>query len=175
MTLPSVCVCLCVYAEEGCVVIPKAGTALIFNHDTLHEGLPVMEGVKYIIRTEIMYRRVDSEMLPDPLDYQKDDNYLTTVALYQKSWLLEQGNCFPYLVSTVQLHVYIYTDVCLVFTSCVFKHTHELIGHIRAERDVNIDSNYHRHCPAASYPHLVHTLNAKHWTNEKYKSTNPWC
>ena len=113
MTLPSVCV----YAEQECIVIPKAGTALIFNHDTLHEGLPVMEGVKYIIRTEIMYRRVDSEMLPDPLDYQKDDNYLTTLALYQKSWLLEQGNCFPYQIETLSseysANACIYTLMCL--------------------------------------------------------------
>ena len=78
---------------EACVVTPRQGTALIFNHDTLHEGLPVIEGVKYIIRTEIMYRRVDREMIPNPLDYQTNENYLTTLALYQKSWELEQGDC----------------------------------------------------------------------------------
>jgi len=48
-------------------------------------------GTKYIIRTEIMYRRVDREMIPDPMAYQSDENYIKTLALYRKSWLLEQG------------------------------------------------------------------------------------
>ena len=72
-------------------MLPKTGTALIFNHDTLHEGRPVTMGTKYIIRTEIMYRRVDREMIPDPMAYQSDENYIKTLALYRKSWLLEQG------------------------------------------------------------------------------------
>ncbi len=76
-----------------CSVIPRTGTALIFNHDTLHEGQPVIKGTKYIIRTEIMYRRVDREMFPDPLAYEKDENYLKTLALYRKSWELEEGVC----------------------------------------------------------------------------------
>ena len=49
------------------------------------------EGVKYIVRTEVMYHRVDSEMIPDPLRYKRDKNYLRTLAFYQKSWKLEQG------------------------------------------------------------------------------------
>ncbi len=70
------------------------GTALIFNHDALHEGEPVSLGIKYIIRTEIMYRRVDTEMLPSPEDYQKQEKYIQTLTLYQKSWKLEQGNVY---------------------------------------------------------------------------------
>jgi len=77
--------------EVVCSVLPKTGTALIFNHDTLHEGRPVTMGTKYIIRTEIMYRQVDREMIPDPMAYQSDENYIKTLALYRKSWLLEQG------------------------------------------------------------------------------------
>ena len=74
-----------------CSVSPKAGTALIFNHDTLHDGQPVTEGTKYIIRTEIMFRRVDTEMLPNPNAYEKSEKYIKTLTLYQKSWQLEQG------------------------------------------------------------------------------------
>ena len=70
---------------------PKAGTALIFNHDTVHEGQPVTKGTKYIIRTEIMYRRVDTEMLPNPTLYRENETYIKAVALYTKSWELEQG------------------------------------------------------------------------------------
>lgn len=72
-------------------VTPRAGTALIFNHDALHEGEPVTLGVKYIIRTEIMYRRVDTEMLSNLGNYQKEESYIKTLTLYQKSWELEQG------------------------------------------------------------------------------------
>ncbi|KAL5486937.1 hypothetical protein EMCRGX_G019478 [Ephydatia muelleri] len=83
------------FLSEGgkviCSVSPKAGTAVIFNHDTLHEGQPVTQGTKYIIRTEIMFRRVDTEMLPNPTSYQENENYLKTVALYTKSWELEQA------------------------------------------------------------------------------------
>ena len=75
-----------------CSVMPRAGTAVFFNHDTLHEGQPVTQGTKYIIRTEIMFRRVDTEMLPNPTSYQENENYLKTVALYKKSWELEQGS-----------------------------------------------------------------------------------
>ena len=74
-----------------CSVTPVTGTALIFNHDTMHEGEPVTMGTKYIIRTEIMYRRVDTEMLPYPGAYQKEENYIKTLTLYQKSWKLEQS------------------------------------------------------------------------------------
>ncbi|KAL5486910.1 hypothetical protein EMCRGX_G019450 [Ephydatia muelleri] len=83
------------FLSEGekviCSVMPRAGTAVFFNHDTLHEGQPVTQGTKYIIRTEIMFRRVDTEMLPNPTSYQENENYLKTVALYKKSWELEQA------------------------------------------------------------------------------------
>jgi hypothetical protein len=44
-------------AEET-VVAPVTGTALIFMHDRLHEGETVTAGVKYVLRTDIMYRKV---------------------------------------------------------------------------------------------------------------------
>lgn len=31
--------------------------AVIFNHDLLHEGDTVLDGVKYIVKTEIIFRR----------------------------------------------------------------------------------------------------------------------
>ncbi len=36
---------------------PKTGTALIFRHSLVHEGCPVIEGIKYVLRTDVMYRR----------------------------------------------------------------------------------------------------------------------
>ena len=39
-------------------VAPRPGAALIFNHHLLHEGARVERGVKYAVRTDLMYRRV---------------------------------------------------------------------------------------------------------------------
>lgn len=42
-------------------VNPKAGSVLIFQHPMLfHEGADVIEGLKYTMRTEIMYRWEDA-------------------------------------------------------------------------------------------------------------------
>jgi hypothetical protein len=37
-------------------VTPEQGKALVFSHRQLHEGMPVMRGRKYILRTDVMYR-----------------------------------------------------------------------------------------------------------------------
>jgi predicted 2-oxoglutarate/Fe(II)-dependent dioxygenase YbiX len=38
-------------------VQPKTGRVLVFEHDIYHSGAKVTEGVKYIVRTDVMYRR----------------------------------------------------------------------------------------------------------------------
>jgi len=45
-----------------CSITPKMGCALIFKHETLHEAVPVLSGTKYILRTEIMFRRTWSAL-----------------------------------------------------------------------------------------------------------------
>ena len=35
---------------------PEQGTALVFLHDLEHEGSPVKQGIKYVLRTDIMYK-----------------------------------------------------------------------------------------------------------------------
>lgn len=39
-------------------VKPEAGKALVFIHQQLHEGAPVLTGRKYVLRSDVMYRRV---------------------------------------------------------------------------------------------------------------------
>ncbi len=49
--------------EGGCTsfldlrvdVKPKRGMALLFQHDLLHEGAEVTSGVKYVVRTDVMF------------------------------------------------------------------------------------------------------------------------
>lgn len=36
-------------------VVPERGMALIFAHQQLHEGAPVVRGRKYVLRTDVMY------------------------------------------------------------------------------------------------------------------------
>ena len=37
-------------------VVPKTGTALLFEHRILHEGCAVLAGTKYVLRSDVMYR-----------------------------------------------------------------------------------------------------------------------
>ncbi|KYQ91724.1 hypothetical protein DLAC_07506 [Tieghemostelium lacteum] len=55
-------------------VTPRTGSAVIFNHDTLHEGAEVTNGVKYIVRVDMMFIRIDKDQeLPESqkLELQK--------------------------------------------------------------------------------------------------------
>ena len=36
-------------------VVPQAGTALFFVHEIHHKGEPVLDGRKYVLRTDVMY------------------------------------------------------------------------------------------------------------------------
>ena len=44
--------------EDGIVVPPRTGMALVHDHRLLHESPELREGVKHVIRTDIMYRRL---------------------------------------------------------------------------------------------------------------------
>ena len=43
--------------DEGIDIEPERGMALFFLHGLYHEGVPVEEGRKYVLRTDLMYRR----------------------------------------------------------------------------------------------------------------------
>jgi prolyl 4-hydroxylase len=38
------------------LITPERGKALVFYHKQLHEGMPVVSGRKYVLRTDVMYR-----------------------------------------------------------------------------------------------------------------------
>ncbi len=44
--------------DLGEVVVPRTGRALLFQHAILHEGCAVTSGVKYAVRSDIMYRQL---------------------------------------------------------------------------------------------------------------------
>ncbi|MEM7233635.1 MAG: 2OG-Fe(II) oxygenase, partial [Planctomycetota bacterium] len=43
--------------DETLSVCPEPGMALLFEHDLWHEGVPVTEGCKYVLRTDVLYSR----------------------------------------------------------------------------------------------------------------------
>jgi predicted 2-oxoglutarate/Fe(II)-dependent dioxygenase YbiX len=44
-------------AFDGLSIKPKTGTALCFIHEIKHEGSAVKNGIKYVLRSDVMYRR----------------------------------------------------------------------------------------------------------------------
>lgn len=44
---------------DNAVIEPAVGKLVVFPHNLLHAGAMVQTGVKYILRTDIMYRRVE--------------------------------------------------------------------------------------------------------------------
>ena len=38
------------------IITPKTGTALIFEHSQRHEGAALISGIKYVLRSDIMYK-----------------------------------------------------------------------------------------------------------------------
>ena len=48
------------FLDEDVVVRPVAGDALLFFHGLRHEGAEVTRGRKYVLRSDVMYRRVSA-------------------------------------------------------------------------------------------------------------------
>ncbi len=44
--------------ENLFTVAPKKGSALVFYHPLRHEGKTLISGLKYVLRTDVMYRKV---------------------------------------------------------------------------------------------------------------------
>jgi hypothetical protein len=42
--------------EIELTIVPKAGTALLFQHMLLHAGTRVRSGVKMVLRSDVLYR-----------------------------------------------------------------------------------------------------------------------
>ena len=52
--------------EVLAAVRPRAGSALVFRHELLHQAAPVLAGLKYIVRTEIGFERLPSVLTEQP-------------------------------------------------------------------------------------------------------------
>jgi hypothetical protein len=41
--------------EKSVMVKPEEGKMLMFNHSLLHSGEELLEGIKYVLRTDLIY------------------------------------------------------------------------------------------------------------------------
>jgi prolyl 4-hydroxylase len=46
------------FPEQGQTIVPRTGTALLFQHMVLHAGNRVAQGTKLVLRSDVLYRRV---------------------------------------------------------------------------------------------------------------------
>ena len=46
------------FTEPEVAIKPQIGWGLLFQHSLIHEGSEVTAGVKYVARTDLMYRKV---------------------------------------------------------------------------------------------------------------------
>lgn len=44
------------FHDFGVEVVPKTGMALLFQHRLLHEGCVLVDGTKYVLRSDVMYK-----------------------------------------------------------------------------------------------------------------------
>eukprot|EP00931_Biecheleriopsis_adriatica_P006355 TRINITY_DN10776_c0_g2_i1.p1 TRINITY_DN10776_c0_g2~~TRINITY_DN10776_c0_g2_i1.p1 ORF type:complete len:749 (+),score=135.80 TRINITY_DN10776_c0_g2_i1:41-2248(+) len=63
---------------------PREGSALFFPHDLLHTAHPPTQGVKYVARSELMFRCVDAKPAPKQANFICDPLFQRMAALYSQ-------------------------------------------------------------------------------------------
>eukprot|EP01102_Stenamoeba_stenopodia_P014955 TRINITY_DN5046_c0_g1_i2.p1 TRINITY_DN5046_c0_g1~~TRINITY_DN5046_c0_g1_i2.p1 ORF type:complete len:785 (+),score=152.83 TRINITY_DN5046_c0_g1_i2:217-2571(+) len=81
---------------------PSQGSALIFNHDTFHEGEVVKRGVKYIARSSIMFRKVQD--LTDPKrTFEQDPMWQRSKSIFASfPELLAKGDTYEFTMKFLE-------------------------------------------------------------------------
>lgn len=90
-------------AEESNIlmrIVPKTGMAIVFRHHLLHEGQQLKSGVKYIMRSEVMHKKVSGSVIKDERErrailmiqeaerLETDGQAKKSAELYQKAFRL---------------------------------------------------------------------------------------
>ncbi|BCS83736.1 hypothetical protein QLL95_gp0387 [Cotonvirus japonicus] len=61
----------------------QKGSAVIFNHDIIHYGKPVISGTKYIIRSDIIYHRTSKS--PEFKTWKNNPYFLQAIEYYREA------------------------------------------------------------------------------------------
>ena len=78
---------------ENVGVVPKIGRVLVFQHDITHEGSLLVQGTKYSMRTDIMYKSGDLEAGANRDPYGETISSPTEVKLQEKSPKERKKSC----------------------------------------------------------------------------------
>jgi WD40 repeat protein len=72
---------------------PATGTAIVFDHRAWHDGEPVTEGIKHVLRTDVMYRRAATTRHPSTDDrvLYRHDGYAWHVIVCRNGSLASAG------------------------------------------------------------------------------------
>lgn len=63
---------------------PKRGSVLIFNHNMIHEGAPLLSGTKYVIRSDIVFKRI-SRPTTYNYNWRKHPDFLQAINYFRKA------------------------------------------------------------------------------------------
>lgn len=63
---------------------PKKGSVLIFNHNMIHEGEKILTGIKYVIRSDIIFKRISKPILYN-YDWKKHPDFLLAINYFRKA------------------------------------------------------------------------------------------
>jgi hypothetical protein len=61
---------------------PRRGHAILFNHDIIHSGMPIHVGIKYIIRSDILFTNTTPT---NNYDFQNNEFFLQAVEYYREA------------------------------------------------------------------------------------------
>ncbi|KAG2374621.1 hypothetical protein C9374_010640 [Naegleria lovaniensis] len=125
-------------------VQPQMGAALIFNHDLYHAG-DLVQDMKYVLRTEIIFKRVDSESVYQ-MNYRADHRYLLIKKLLNESNMLEKEG-------KVREATTKYIEAQNIHTSI----SHSLMGINNSKKVSFIET----HVPEELFAHIFSFLNAE--------------
>ena len=89
-------------------IVPSAGKCVIFNHNVIHAGLDVYAGSKYIVRSDILFKRVEwvenntwkeNELFLKAIEYYREANNQE-----MKGNVVEAGKLYELGLSLRQFH-----------------------------------------------------------------------
>lgn len=171
------------------VIISNVGECVIFKHDILHSGLPLVEGTKYIIRADVVYKRVSVPDLPTifhDVRYQKSANYFrgariqelknntnTSGELYERNISISKSKYEPNTDIWIYISSFLNSDnIFLGICSKKFR------GIIHSSKSVFWNDLYHKsnrsieiinYNPKSRYNNICNTT----WENKQYVNSIP--
>lgn len=92
--------------ETTITLKPSMGMCIIFNQHILHEGATVLSGLKYFIRTDIFYKKIESHIAENLTENQK-----TSLEYYEKGINCEKNSLHDQAIKYYKIANKIYDKI----------------------------------------------------------------